>query len=86
VTIVCPGFVKTDVSINAFAGSGALHNKMDPQTETGTDPTVCAFDILRGVADRKHEIYVGHRASISIYLRRFFPQLLYRILLRTKPT
>ncbi len=86
VTIVCPGFVKTNISINAFTSSGALHNKMDPRTESGTDAAACAFDILRGVADRKHEIYVGRGAFVTIYLRRFFPKLLYRILLRTKPT
>jgi short-subunit dehydrogenase len=84
VTIVCPGFVKTDISINAFEGSGVLHKKMDPKTETGADPTVCAYDILRGVAARKHEIYVGGRASMPIYARRFFPKLLYHILLRIK--
>src|SRR5690606_4813050 len=59
VTIVCPGYVKTDISINAFEGSGVLHKKMDPKTETGTDPSVCANDILRGIAGRKHECYVG---------------------------
>ncbi|UJR25511.1 hypothetical protein I4U23_006857 [Adineta vaga] len=84
VTMVCPGFVKTDISINAFDGSGALHKKMDPKTEKGTDPTVCANDILHGIAARKHEIYVGHLAAVVIYLRRFFPKLLYRILLRTE--
>jgi len=84
VTMVCPGFVKTDVSKNAFSGSGALHNQMDPKTESGADPTECAYDILRGVAARKHEIYVGRQAALPIYLRRFFPKLLYRILLRTK--
>ncbi|CAF3626540.1 unnamed protein product [Adineta steineri] len=83
VTMVCPGFVKTDVSRNAFQGSGALHKKMDPKTEKGTDPTVCAYDILCGVAARKHEIYVGHLASVVIYLQRFCPKLLYRVLLRT---
>jgi short-subunit dehydrogenase len=86
VTIVCPGFVKTNVSINAFVGSGASYNKMDPRTESGTDANVCAFDILRGVAIREHEIYVGRGASFLIYLRRLFPKLLYRILLRTKST
>ncbi|CAF0881792.1 unnamed protein product [Rotaria sordida] len=84
VTIVCPGFVKTNISINALEGSGQLHNKMDPKTEKGTDPTVCAYDILHGIAARKHEIYVGHLASIVIYLRRLCPQLLYRIFLRTE--
>jgi short-subunit dehydrogenase len=80
--MVCPGFIKTDISINAFEGSGLLHQKMDPKTEKGTDPTVCAYDILCGIATRKHEIYVGHLASVTIYLRRFFPRLLYRALLR----
>ncbi|CAF0918450.1 unnamed protein product [Adineta ricciae] len=82
VTMVCPGFVKTDVSINAFEGSGRLHRKMDPQTEKGTDPIVCANNILHGVAARKHEIYVGRSAAIVIYLQRFFPKILYQVLLR----
>jgi dehydrogenase/reductase SDR family protein 7B len=84
VTIVCPGFVKTDISINAFSGSGMLHRTMDPKTESGTDPTVCAYDILRGVAARKHEIYVGRSASAVIYLQRFCPKLLFQFLRRTK--
>ncbi|CAF4829004.1 unnamed protein product [Rotaria sp. Silwood1] len=84
VTIACPGFVKTDISLNAFEGSGQLHKKMDPKTEKGTDPTVCAYDILCGIAARKHEIYVGHLAVVVVYIRRLFPQLLYRILLRTE--
>lgn len=84
VTMVCPGFVKTDVSINALEGSGALHRQMDPKTATGTDPTECAFDILRGVADQKHEIYVGRSAAMVIYLRRFCPKLLFHVLRRMK--
>jgi short-subunit dehydrogenase len=84
--MVCPGFIRTDISINAFEGSGVLHKKMDPLTDKGTDPTVCAYDILCGIAARKHEIYVGRSAALTIYLRRFFPKLLYQILLRTKST
>lgn len=84
VTVACPGFVKTNISINAFEGSGQQHKIMDPQTETGTNPTVCAYDILRGIANKKHEVYVGHLAARVIYLKRFFPQLLYQSLLRVK--
>lgn len=85
VTMVCPGYVRTAISENAFEGSGLLHGKLDPKTEKGTDPAKCAYDILRGVANREHEIYVGRMASI-IYLRRFFPRLLYHIILRIKTT
>jgi hypothetical protein len=54
---------------------------MDPKTEKGTDPAICALDILRGIARREYETYVGQLSSI-IYLQRFFPRLLYHILLR----
>lgn len=86
VTVVCPGFVRTDISKNALEANGALHQKMDPRTASGTDPTECAFDILRGVAARKHEIYCARDAHYLIYLRRFFPKLLYKMLLRTQST
>ncbi|CAF1379393.1 unnamed protein product [Rotaria magnacalcarata] len=84
VTIVCPGYVRTEISQHAFEGSGLLHGKMDPKTDKGTDPSKCAYDILRGVANREHEIYVGYLGSVVIYLQRFVPRLFYRILLRSK--
>lgn len=86
VTVVCPGFIRTEISHNAFDGSGLLHGKMDPQTDKGTDPAVCAFDTLCGVANREHEIYVGRMAALVIYLRRFCPWLLTRVLLRVPNT
>ncbi|UJR23389.1 hypothetical protein I4U23_026397 [Adineta vaga] len=86
VTIVCPGFVRTAISHNAFNGSGLIYGKMDPKTEKGTDPSTCAYDILRGIANREHEVYVGHLATPLIYLRRFFPRILHYILLRVKST
>ena len=81
VTMICPGFVRTDISLNALAGSG-----VKPKTARGTDPAVCAVDMLRGIAKRKHELYVGRMAAPAIYLRRFCPALLYQVLLRMKAT
>ena len=84
VTIVCSGLIETDLPLRAFESSGKVHNKMNSKTEQRTEPTVCAYDILRGVAARKHEIYVDHLASVVIYLLRLCSKLLYRILLRTE--
>ncbi|CAF1412171.1 unnamed protein product [Adineta ricciae] len=86
VTIVCPGFVRTSISQNAFVGSGLLYGKMDPKTEKGTDPSKCADDIILGIANRDHEVYVGYLASPLIYLRRFFPRILHFVLLRVQST
>ncbi len=35
VTIVCPGFVKTNISINAVTGTGTAQNTMDDATANG---------------------------------------------------
>lgn len=86
VTMVVPGFVRTNISKNAFSGSGKLHGVMDPKTNDGTDRFVCAREILNGVAVKNYEIYVGRKSAIVVYLRRFCPWLLHQILLRTKST
>lgn len=86
VTVVVPGFVRTDISINALAGSGVTHGKMDPKTEKGTDPAKCAYDILFGIARRQHEVYVGYLGAVTVYLQRFCPRLLNYVLLHSKAT
>src|SRR5262249_2275400 len=35
VTMVCPGFVRTGISISAVKGDGSWHAKMDPEVEQG---------------------------------------------------
>ena len=85
VTIVCPGFIRTEISKNALQGSGSKHGEMDQKTDRGTDPTVCALEILRSVARRDYELYVGSM-SFLIYIRRFFPGLITRLLFRAKTT
>ncbi|CAF1243176.1 unnamed protein product [Adineta steineri] len=80
VTIVCPDFIRTAILPNALEDLVLKYGKMYSKP----DPSKYACDILRGIANRKHEIYVSHLTSILIYLRRFFPQLLYYILSHTK--
>lgn len=38
VTLVCPGFVRTNVSVNALTGDGSKQNKMDDATDHGMEP------------------------------------------------
>src|SRR5215470_15271404 len=46
VTLVLPGWVRTNVSLNALTGRGAPHGKMDPGTATGMSPEECAQRII----------------------------------------
>jgi len=80
VTLVCPGFIRTNISVSALKGDGSQHAKMDPQLAQGMPPEECARQILKGVAARKQEIIVGApREKMLVYTKRFFPVLLARM-------
>jgi len=84
VLLACPGYVRTAVSRNALDSHGAKHDQMDAKTERGISPEKCATAILRGAARRREEIYVGGKEIVGIYLQRFFPRLLSRIVRKMK--
>ena len=87
VTIVCPGYVKTALSMNALSADGSKHNKMDPSTESGMDPTVFARKMIAAVEAGKEEVYIGGGREVAgIYLKRFVPSLLSKIVSRAKVT
>jgi len=84
-TIACPGYVKTNVSMNAITGTGGQHGKMDPGIAQGVDPAACAEKIWRAVEKDREEVLVG-KESLVVYLKRFFPGLYARIIKRIDPT
>lgn len=81
VTLVCPGFVRTDVSLNALAGDGRPHATMDRGQANGMDPDVCARKIRRGLERRRAEVWVGGKEVFAVWIERFCPPL-YRFMAR----
>jgi short-subunit dehydrogenase len=75
--------VKTNISFDAIGPWGKAHGKMDKAQERGITPEKCASDILKGVRKNKREIFSGGSEILSIYLKRFFPGLFFRLLLKT---
>lgn len=73
-TLACPGYVKTNVSLNAVTGDGGRHGKVDPSIARGVEPAVCAAKIWRAVEKDREEVLVGREALI-VYVKRFFPAL-----------
>jgi short-subunit dehydrogenase len=84
VTIVCPGFVRTDVSVHALTGHGAPQGTMDAATARGIEPDVCAQRIVRGVEHGERELYVGGRETVAVYLKRYWPAAFERMLRRAR--
>src|ERR1051326_1643983 len=81
VTMVCPGYIRTQISLSALRGDGRRHAKIDSELAHGMPVEECARQILRGVARKKKEIVVAAaREKTLVYMKRFFPDLLARMI------
>lgn len=79
VTIVCPGYVRTNVSRNALTGNGTAYGKMDGTHDRAMRPEECARRIVDAVAKRKEEMVVGGKETWAVPLKRFIPRLVSRM-------
>ena len=77
VTLVCPGFVNTNVSKNALTGNGSPQQKMDVATENGIDPEHFAKLMIKVIKNKKEEVYIaGAKEKLAVFAKRFYPKLL----------
>ncbi|MCF8296420.1 MAG: SDR family oxidoreductase [Saprospiraceae bacterium] len=85
VTIVCPGYIRTNISLNAITADGNSFNKMDSNQAKGMLPEVLAKKILQAVLKEKEEIWVGGKEILGLYIKRFFPLMISRIIRKQAP-
>ena len=86
ISLVCPGFIKTNVTKNALEGDGSKHNKMGEGQENGMPADEFAKKLIPKILSEKEEIYIGGKEIWGIYLKRFFPRLLNKMLRNTDVT
>lgn len=80
ISLVCPGFIKTNVTKNALEGNGNKHQKMGKGQQNGMTPAQFAEKLLPKIAKGKEEIYIGGMEIMGIYFQRFVPSLFHKIL------
>jgi len=85
VLLVCPGKIKTNVSLNAVSNSGESHNKMDPSHENAMSSDECAQQIIAGILNNKEEIFIGGKELLAVKIKRFFPKLFGKIIRKQSP-
>ena len=86
VLTICPGFIRTNVSINALSADGSKQNSMDKTTNAGMSPEECAAEIAAAIRREKFEVLIGGKETFAVYLKRFFPRLLHRVVMRSEVT
>ncbi|MGM9479213.1 SDR family oxidoreductase [Pedobacter sp. GSP4] len=75
ITIICPGFIKTNVTYNALTGNGNPLNMMGDAHENAMTPAECAKQIVQAVKGKKEEVYIGGKETKAVLLKRFFPNI-----------
>jgi len=86
VLIVCPGFIKTQVSVNALIGSGGKQGTMDNAQANGMSAEKCAEKIVSAIKKDKEEVYIGGNEVFGVYLKRFLPSIFSKVLRKAKVT
>ncbi len=84
VTLICPGFVQTNVARNALTADGSPQDSEDTATENGLAVDYFVKKMIKAIARKKYEVYIGGGEVKGIYLKRFFPKLLHKVVLRSR--
>jgi len=84
VTLICPGFIQTNVAKNALTATGSKQTTDDEATKNGMPVPVFAKKMIRAIEKQKFEAYIGGKETLGVFLKRFFPTFLHYFVLRSK--
>jgi len=84
IMLACPGFIKTNVTINAVTADGSKQGTMDDAQANGMEPQDCAQQIIKAIQAKKEEVYIGGKETRGVLLKRFFPELFSKIIRKAK--
>jgi len=84
ITLLCPGYIATNISVNAVTANGTAQNTMDENSAKGMKPEVLAEKIIKAVSKKREEIYPGGTEMLGIFFKKFFPRILSKILKNRK--
>ncbi|RZL03420.1 MAG: SDR family oxidoreductase [Rubrivivax sp.] len=79
VSVLCPGFVRTNVSLSALTSDGSPHGKVDPQQGKAMSAEHFARKAVDGLARGQGRIVIAGREKLAVYLGRLSPALLERV-------
>lgn len=86
VTFVCPGRVRTNISLYALEGDGTPHNRLDAGQATGIPAERAAKKIVKAIKKQRKEVLVGAKELLLVHIKRFCPALAWKIIRTTKST
>ena len=85
VSVIFPGFVRTNVSLNALNGEGKPRAIQDEAIEKGLDPDEFAQRVVTALLQGEEFIVVGGlKEKLGVFISRVSPKTLYKMIRKTK--
>lgn len=85
VATIFPGFIQTNVSLNALTGDGGVQGTMDEATEKGLKASDFAKQVVRALSRGDEYIVVGGRLeNFATKVNRISPSRLYKMIRASK--
>lgn len=81
VSIACPGYVQTSITLNSLVGDGSTYGRVDDVISHGMPASTCAKAIIDRAARGAEEFVVATgKEQFAVSAKRYAPRLLSRIL------
>ena len=81
VATIFPGFIQTNISINALTGDGSSQGTMDEATNKGLTATAFAKQVVKALTNGEEYIIVaGSKEKLATRINRISPPKLYKLI------
>jgi len=80
ILLVSPGFINTNVTLNAITGNGSPFNKNSPAQENGMKTDIFATKFIRTLKSNSYHKYIGNKELLAIPFKTFLPTIFYNLI------
>jgi len=84
VTMVVPGFIRTDITAHALTGNGGSFGKVLPIYHNAMPADECARQMITAIAGRRQEVLIGGVDIWMVQVKRWLPRL-HSLIVRSHP-
>ncbi|MEM9053309.1 MAG: SDR family NAD(P)-dependent oxidoreductase [Bacteroidota bacterium] len=85
-TLICPGGVQTNISVNALQGDGSNAGVMDEMQSQGMTVDSAVRKMVSGILQKKRLIVIGSpKEKLGVFMYKFFPAIFFKIAAKQNP-
>jgi dehydrogenase/reductase SDR family member 7B len=85
VTILSPGYIRTEISARARTADGSAHGLVGKGNARGMPAERCAARMVDALHAGRNEVFIGGPEVTAVYLKRWAPWLVARFIHRASP-